>query len=274
LEVDGNMMVKKLAVSCNSGVDDCCSGDLGDSSFLQVVQGQTLTEVDHYLDDPSLDYLAAWRGQRWLEGLRGLKDIYFFVASRLYWVQPGRVGPYVGFRPASSNGFNEDQQLYREKIEVDIDRVDSGDGVHWTFETPWVGDNKPNFHFVSFCPRGVPGTVCEALAVDCQACDSLSRGNWAFIRRQQRIFGVTIDVTKRYYQDADQQEIGISGLKQKVELAKQAIKHEVEKGLGRCIETNNDGTIYRQYEDCHDRYRESTKDLLWPTPADASSRKN
>jgi len=259
LDDEGRVEIKNVAFSCNLGVDQCCAYDLGESCFLQMLQGHTEADEARDLHDQD-DLLRGLRGQRWLKGCPGLKHIYIVVSSRLCgnFGRPGQMRPDVGFRPASSNGLNRKQQWYRQKQERDIDQVNRGKGVHLTRETTWVGDDKPTFHFVSFAPQIVDGKSYDAVTVDFEACEYLCRENRAFIEDLWRKFGVSIRVTERNSKDKDQQEIGISGPWESVKLAKKAIKTHVDKGIGRYVETNNKGTLYHFYERCEDGFKEST----------------
>lgn len=261
LNDEDRVEIQNFAFSCNLGVDKCCAFDHGESSILQMLQGHT--EEDEARDlhgPPHDDLIREFRGQLWLKGRRGLKHSYIVVSSRLCgnFGRPGQMRPEVCFRPAASNGLNRLQQWYRQKQERDFDKPNKGLGVHFTRETPWIGDKKPAFHFVSFAPQSA-GTSYDAVVVDFPAGDALCRGNRAFIRDLQSTLGVNSRVTRPNSKDSDQQETGISGPWESVKLAKQAIKTHVDKGIGRYVETNNEGTLYRFCERCEDGFRKSNK---------------
>jgi hypothetical protein len=168
--------------------------------------------------------------EKWHNGCPGLEKVFIVVRSVLHEVPQGQMHAGTSFRPATTNGLSSHEQEWRNFLESSIRDVKRGSNIMYPGYNRWVGDNIPEFHFVSFAPHALSdGTIFDAIAVDLVASKYLFQEEWVFLKNEANIHGVTITVTElNKAPDLDQREIGIMGPKKGVKLAKMATQNKVK----------------------------------------------
>jgi hypothetical protein len=125
--------------------------------------------------------------------------------------------------------FVMDSQLvrlrFKKQIFTQIQRLEEHGTTEDVGESKWVGDNRPDFHFVSLAASivGVTDQVYESIFLDCASMYKLALKRWSFIKDLRKTTGVKTMVGKMGGHDIEQ-EIGFFGTKQGIEEAKAAIK--------------------------------------------------
>jgi len=200
----------------------CCDLDNDGGFGLGRDGGSTLFQAIHGFDDDLCSLQE-------FPGFTGLKNIYVMVKSDYYPVMAGDVTQWVGMRPAVHDGLTAGQIKFRKDaytgLEKQIADIDILGALPGTGEIKkWVGDMKPKFHFMSFCPHpfGVDNRSYDALPIEANQVNKLTRNRFAFLNGLRKKFGCEITVAQRGNGHI-QREIGFFGLEKDIVKAKAAI---------------------------------------------------
>jgi len=141
-------------------------------------------------------------------------------------VPRGEFNHNVGMRPAVGNGITNGQKVWKNYIEDDIERVQSGLGLQQVGENKWVGDDMSNFRWMSLAPIPEAGKQYDSIWIKTKDVGKLKYKNWAIVRDTERESKCIIQVCEKDNVSSKEVEIGFYGTEQGIELAKEKIEKE------------------------------------------------
>lgn len=216
----------RLAILCSGQLFNCCDYNLDDP-----FQGVDPMDIDYgYAMAGGCTPMQALHGIDRLislsglsTGCRGLREVNWIVPSKLMAFKAGEMRAGIGLRPAVGNGLTTGQEKWKIIIEEDIERVNSGEGLRGVGDNKWVGDDKPEFKWMSFAPIPGPGKQYDAMKLCGKGESKLKYRLGDITAKIKDLTGCEITVMWKEYRMQKEIELGLYGTETGINSAKEQI---------------------------------------------------
>ena len=211
--------IQRVAMNASGKLMSCCTMT-GEVNPMQALHGY------HDSQNPA---------EHHLKGYRNVKDIFFVVQSNLCRPQSLEINLSHGFRPATTDGMTRGQKAFKTARLAEIAALENGDALANVGTNQWTEGKMPAFHWVSLCPQpGYSGIFHDALGINDEAVIFLKKSGKT-IENITKKAECCISIPNKSFPGEFPREIGFSGSRKGIEMAKDLIEKKLTESADGCV---------------------------------------